>query len=46
MDEEPLNEEFKVSLLEGYEADEIKAMKIEGEPFVEDWRSKYLAWID
>jgi hypothetical protein len=47
MDEDPLNEAFMLSLLEGYDADEAKAMEIElAPPRAEDWRAKYLAWMD
>jgi ribonuclease HI len=42
MDEDPLNEVFMLSLLEGYGADEVEAMEIEAAPLVEDWRTKYL----
>jgi hypothetical protein len=46
MDEDPSNEAFVLSLLEGYNADEAKAMETEPAPHAEDWRAKYLAWID
>jgi hypothetical protein len=46
MDEDPSNEAFVLSLLEGYEADEVEAMEIEPTPRMEDWRAKYLAWMD
>jgi ribonuclease HI len=46
MDEEPSNEAFVLSLLEGYGADEAEAMEAESAPRAEDWRAKYLAWID
>jgi hypothetical protein len=46
MDEDPSNEAFVLSLLEGYDADEAEAMDIEPAPHVEDWRAKYLAWMD
>jgi ribonuclease HI len=45
MDEDPSNEAFILSLLEGYDMDEAKAMQIELAPHVEDWWAKYLAWI-
>jgi ribonuclease HI len=43
MDEEPSNEAFVLSLLEGYGADEAEAMEAESAPRAEDWRAKYLA---
>jgi hypothetical protein len=48
MDEDPSNEVFVLSLLEGYGVDEAEAeaMETEEAPCVEDWRNKYLAWID
>jgi hypothetical protein len=46
MDEDPSNEAFALSLLEGYGADEAEAMDTELMPHAEDWRAKYLAWID
>jgi hypothetical protein len=46
MDEDPSNEAFILSLLEGYNADEAEAMEAEPAPHAEDWRAKYLAWID
>jgi hypothetical protein len=46
MDEDPSNEAFVLSLLEGYDTDEAEAMETEPTPRVEDWRAKYLAWID
>jgi hypothetical protein len=46
MDEEPSNEAFVLSLLEGYGADEAEAMDTEPVPSVEDWRDKYIAWMD
>jgi hypothetical protein len=46
MDEDPSNEAFVLSLLEGYGADEAEAMETEPAPHTEDWRAKYLAWID
>jgi hypothetical protein len=46
MDEGPSNEAFVLSLLEGYGADEAKAMDTEPAPGVEDWRDKYIAWMD
>jgi hypothetical protein len=46
MDEYPSNEAFVLSLLEGYGADEAEAMDTEPVPLVEDWRDKYIAWMD
>jgi hypothetical protein len=37
MDEDPLNEAFVFSLLEGYDVDEAETMDIEPAPRVEDW---------
>jgi hypothetical protein len=45
MDEDPSNEAFVLSLLEGYGADEAETMETEPVPRKEDWRAKYLAWI-
>jgi hypothetical protein len=46
MDEDPLNEAFVLSLLEGYGADEAEAMDTEPVPCAEDWRDKYITWMD
>jgi ribonuclease HI len=46
MDEDPSNEAFVLSLLKGYDADEAEAMETEPAPRMEDWRAKYLAWMD
>jgi hypothetical protein len=46
MDEDPSNEAFVLSLLEGYGADEAEAMDTEPVPRTEDWRDKYIAWMD
>jgi hypothetical protein len=46
MDEDPSNEAFVLSLLEGYGADEAEAMDTELVPSAEDWRDKYIAWMD
>jgi ribonuclease HI/transposase InsO family protein len=46
MDEDPSNEVFVLSLLEGYGADEAEAMDTEPVPRAEDWRDKYIAWMD
>jgi ribonuclease HI len=47
MDEDPSNEAFVLSLLEGYGEDEAKAIDTELAPpaRVEDWRAKYFAWM-
>jgi ribonuclease HI len=46
MDEDPSNEAYVLSLLEGYSADEAEAMDVEPAPSEVDWRDKYIAWID
>jgi hypothetical protein len=46
MDEDPSNEAFVLSLLEGYGADEAEAMDVEPAPSGADWRDKYIAWMD
>jgi ribonuclease HI len=46
MDEDPSNKAFVLSLLEGYGADEAEAMDMEPVPHAEDWRDKYIAWMD
>jgi probable phosphoglycerate mutase len=46
MDEDPSNEAYILSLLEGYGADEAEAMDIEPAPSEVDWRDKYIAWIE
>jgi hypothetical protein len=48
MDEDPSNEAFVLSLLEGYGAAEAEAeaMDTEPDPRAEDWRDKYIAWMD
>jgi transposase InsO family protein len=46
MDEDPLNEAFVLTLLEGYGADEVEAMDVEPAPSEVDWRDKYIAWMD
>jgi hypothetical protein len=45
MDEDPSNEAFVLSLLEGYSVGEA-AMDTEPVPHAEDWRDKYIAWMD
>jgi ribonuclease HI len=46
MDEDPSNEAYVLSLLEGYDADEAEAMDVEPAPNEGDWRNKYIAWMD
>jgi hypothetical protein len=46
MDEDPSNEAFVLSLLEGYDADKAEAMDVEPAPSGADWRNKYIAWMD
>jgi hypothetical protein len=46
MDEDPSNEAFVLSLLEGYGVDEAEAMEIGSAPHADDRWAKYLAWID
>jgi hypothetical protein len=46
MDEDPSNEAFVLSLLEGYGACEAEAMHVEPAPSEVDWRDKYIAWMD
>jgi hypothetical protein len=46
MDEDPSNEAFVLSLLEGYGTDKAEAMDTEPVPRAEDWRDKYIAWMD
>jgi hypothetical protein len=46
MDEDPSNEAYVLSLLEGYGADEAEAMDMEPVPSAGDWRDKYIAWMD
>jgi ribonuclease HI len=43
MDEDPSNEAFVLSLLEGYSVDETDTMDTEPAPCMEDWRAKYHA---
>jgi hypothetical protein len=43
MDEDPSNEAYVLSLLEGYDADEAEAMDTEPAPSEGDWRDKYIA---
>jgi hypothetical protein len=46
MDEDPSNEAYVLSLLEGYGNDEAEAMDTEPVPSAGDWRDKYIAWMD
>jgi ribonuclease HI/transposase InsO family protein len=46
MDEDPSNEAYVLSLLEGYDTDESEAMDTEPAPSEGDWRDKYIAWMD
>jgi ribonuclease HI len=46
MDEDPSNEVYVLSLLEGYGANEAEAMDTEPAPSERDWRDKYIAWMD
>jgi transposase InsO family protein len=46
MDEDPSNEAYVLSLLEGYNANEAEAMDVEPAPSEVDCRDKYIAWID
>jgi hypothetical protein len=46
MDEDPSNEAFVLSLLEGYGVDEAEPMDTEPAPRVKDWRDKYVTWMD
>jgi ribonuclease HI len=46
MDEDPSNEVYVLSLLEGYGADEVEAMDTEPALSEGDWRDKYIAWMD
>jgi hypothetical protein len=46
MDENPSNEAFVLSLLEGYGVDEAEAMDTETAPCAKDWRAKYFPSMD
>jgi transposase InsO family protein len=46
MDEDPLNEAYVLSLLEGYGASETEVMDVEPASSGADWRGKYIAWMD
>jgi hypothetical protein len=45
MDEDPSNEAYVLSILEGYGAYEADVMDIEPAPVKADWRDKYVAWM-
>jgi hypothetical protein len=45
MDEDPSNEAYVLSLLEGYGAYGADVMDIEPAPIKADWRDKYVAWM-
>jgi ribonuclease HI len=45
-DEDPSNEAYVLSLLEGYGASEAEVMDVEPAPSRADWRDKYVAWMD
>jgi hypothetical protein len=45
MDEDPSNEAYVLSLLEGYGAYGAHVMDIEPAPVKADWRDKYVAWM-
>jgi hypothetical protein len=46
MDEDPSNEAYVLSLLEGYGVDEAEAMDTEPASNEGGWRDKYIAWMD
>jgi ribonuclease HI len=46
MDEDPSNEAYVLSRLEGYGADEAEAMDTEPAPSEGHWRDKYTTWMD
>jgi ribonuclease HI len=47
MDEDPSNEAYVLSLLEGYGASEAEVMDVEPAPVRADWRNKYiLGWTE
>jgi ribonuclease HI len=45
MDEDPSNEAYVLSLLEGYGSYEADVMDVEPAPVKADWRDKYIAWM-
>jgi ribonuclease HI len=46
MDEDPSNEAYVLTLLEGYGTDEAEAMETEPAPSTGDWWDKYITWMD
>jgi hypothetical protein len=46
MDEDPSNEAYMISLLEGYGAGKAEVMDVELAPSGVDWCDKYIAWMD
>jgi probable phosphoglycerate mutase len=46
MYEDPSNEAYMLSLLEGYSTDEAEAMDVEPAPSRADWHNMYIAWMD
>jgi hypothetical protein len=46
MDEDPSDEAYVLSLLEGYDASEAEVMDVEPAPSGVDWRDKYITWMD
>jgi hypothetical protein len=46
IDEDPSNEAYVLSLLEGYDVDEAEAMETKPAPNAGDWRDKYITWMD
>jgi hypothetical protein len=46
MDEDPSNEAYVLSLLEGYGAGKVEAMDVEPAPSEVDRRDKYIAWMN
>jgi hypothetical protein len=46
MDEDPLNEAYVLSLLEGYGVGKAEVMDVEPAPSGVDWRDKYITWMD
>ena len=46
MDEDPSEGELEALNHEGSLADEAEAIEIDEAPLFQDWRDRYLAWID
>jgi hypothetical protein len=46
MDEDPSNEAYVLSLLEGYGASKADVMDVEPAPSGADWRDRYIVWMD